>query len=489
MESVIFLVIGVVLGIILGYFISNSKKTGAEGRMAVLEDSVKRAEAENRLLQEKLEKERADFSRDIRMMEAQKGKFEESSKRVPFLEEELTNIRETVKNLTAENKALTERYNSEKESMETRLKELKDARDALTKEFENIANKIFEDKNRTFSDQSRQNLEALLKPFKENINEFKTRVESIYTEETKDRASLKTELQTLLEMNKQLSEGAQNLTEALKGDNKVLGDWGEVILERILETSGLEKGREYQTQFSTTDSEGTIYRPDAVIFLPGNKQIVVDAKTSLKAYEAYYSTDDPNDKEYFLQEHIKSVRAHIKSLSEKDYTRLEGINSLDYVLMFIPIEPAFSLLMKEAKEIYNEAFEKNIILVTQTTLFVTLKTIQNIWKTEKRNENAILIAARVREFLKKFEGFVATFEDVGKALGRAQANYDKAEGQLRAGKGNLLRRGSEIAKLGGFKVNALPDYSEDEGTPLFNDEPNKAVPEGGTDNTAPEDGP
>jgi Uncharacterized protein conserved in bacteria len=273
MESVIFLVIGVVLGIILGYFISNSKKTGAEGRMAVLEDSVKRAEAENRLLQEKLEKERADFSRDIRMMEAQKGKFEESSKRVPFLEEELTNIRETVKNLTAENKALTERYNSEKESMETRLKELKDARDALTKEFENIANKIFEDKNRTFSDQSRQNLEALLKPFKENINEFKTRVESIYTEETKDRASLKTELQTLLEMNKQLSEGAQNLTEALKGDNKVLGDWGEVILERILETSGLEKGREYQTQFSTTDSEGTIYRPDAVIFCPGTSKL------------------------------------------------------------------------------------------------------------------------------------------------------------------------------------------------------------------------
>jgi Uncharacterized protein conserved in bacteria len=215
----------------------------------------------------------------------------------------------------------------------------------------------------------------------------------------------------------------------------------------------------------------------------------VDAKTSLKAYEAYYSTDDPNDKEYFLQEHIKSVRAHIKSLSEKDYTRLEGINSLDYVLMFIPIEPAFSLLMKEAKEIYNEAFEKNIILVTQTTLFVTLKTIQNIWKTEKRNENAILIAARVQEFLKKFEGFVATFEDVGKALGRAQANYDKAEGQLRAGKGNLLRRGSEIAKLGGFKVNALPDYSEDESTPLFNEEPDKAVPEGGTDNTAPEDGP
>jgi len=157
--------------------------------------------------------------------------------------------------------------------------------------------------------------------------------------------------------------------------------------------------------------------------------------------------------------------------------------------MFIPIEPAFSLLMKEAKEIYNEAFEKNIILVTQTTLFVTLKTIQNIWKTEKRNENAILIAARVQEFLKKFEGFVATFEDVGKALGRAQANYDKAEGQLRAGKGNLLRRGSEIAKLGGFKVNALPDYSEDESTPLFNEEPDKAVPEGGTDNTAPEDGP
>lgn len=453
--EIIFLIVGIVIGVVIGYFVAASRKTGSESRIALLEESAKRAEGENSQLKTQLENERSAYNRQIRELEAEKGRFYESARRVPQLEEELNGLRESVKNLNAEYKGLTERYSSEKESMEVRLQELKDAKEALTKEFEVIANRIFETKQKTFTDQSSQNLESLLKPFKENIDQFKTRVENIYTEETKDRSSLKTELQQLRELNKQLSEGAQNLTEALKGDNKTLGDWGEVVLERLFETSGLEKGREYEIQFSTRDSDGSTYRPDAIIHLPGGKQIVVDAKASLKAYEQYHATDDKALKEAFLKEHVKSVRGHIKLLSDKDYSRLEGINSLDYVLMFIPIEPAFNLLMKEAKEIYTEAFEKNIIIVTQTTLFVTLKTIQNIWKTEKRNENAILIAKKVQDFLKKLEGFVSNFEEVGKALDKAQRVFHDADGQLRSGKGNLTSRGHEIAKLGGFDVKRL----------------------------------
>lgn len=474
METIIFLVIGIIIGAIAGYFFAVSKKTGSESRIALLEESSKRVEGENAQLKAQLENERNTLNRQIRELEAEKGRFEESARRVPKLEEELGAIREMVKNLSSENKGLIERYTSEKESMELRMKELKDAKEALTKEFENIANRIFESKSQSFSQQSRQNLETLLKPFKENIDQFKARVENIYTEETKDRSSLKTELQALRELNKQLSEGAQNLTEALKGDNKTLGDWGEVVLERIFETSGLEKGREYEIQFSTRDSDGTTYRPDAIIRLPGGREIIVDAKASLKAYEQYHATDDKSQKEAYLKEHIKSVRNHIKLLSEKDYSRLEGINSLDYVLMFIPIEPAFNLLMKEAKEIYTEAFEKNIVLVTQTTLFVTLKTIQNIWKTEKRNENAILITKKVQDFLKKLEGFVTNFEEVGKALDKAQRVFGEAEGQLKSGKGNLMTRGGDIAKLGGFQTKRLPlgeaagdEESEDDDTRLL----------------------
>ncbi len=453
--EITFLITGIVVGVVIGYFIAVSKKSGSDSRMALLEESTKRAEAENAQLKSQLDNERITANRQIRELEAEKGRFYESARRVPQLEEELNGLRETVKNLNAENKGLIERYNSEKESLEVRIEELRDAKESLTKEFEVIANRIFETKQKTFSDQTSQNLESLLKPFKENIDQFKARVENIFTEETKDRSSLKTELQALRELNKQLSEGAQNLTDALKGDNKTLGDWGEVVLERLFETSGLEKGREYETQFSTRDRDGSTYRPDAIIHLPGGKQIIVDAKASLKAYEQYHSTDDKALREAYLKEHVKSVRGHIKLLSEKDYSRLEGINSLDYVLMFIPIEPAFNLLMKEAKEVYTEAFEKNIVIVTQTTLFVTLKTIQNIWKTEKRNENAILIAKKVQDFLKKLEGFVTNFEEVGKALDKAQKVFGEADGQLKTGRGNLTSRGHEIARLGGFDVKRL----------------------------------
>ncbi|GAB1348063.1 DNA recombination protein RmuC [Ignavibacteriales bacterium] len=455
MEAILFLVVGLILGLIIGYFVANMKKSGIQSEVAVLAEKSSRSESEAAILKDQLDKERNSYNSQLRQLLSEKGRFEESASRIPRLEEELKSLNESYKNLKAQNAALNERYQSEKESLEIRLNELKDAKEALTKEFENIANRIFESKNQTFTQQSKENLESLLKPFKENITEFKTKVENIYTEETKERASLRTELKALQELNKQLSEGAQNLTDALKGDNKTLGDWGEVVLERIFETSGLEKGREYDVQFATKNSDGSGFRPDAIIYLPGGKQIVVDVKTSLKAYEKYHSADNEAERELYLKEHIRSVRQHIKLLSDKSYFNLEGINSLDYVLMFIPIEPAFNILMKEAKEIYTEAFDKGIIIVTQTTLFVTLKTIQNIWKTEKRNQNAIQIAKRTHDFLKKLVGFIEKFEDVGKSLDRAHKHYADANNLLKDGRGNLSSKGAEIAMLGGFEVKKL----------------------------------
>lgn len=469
METYGFLVVGLVVGFIVGYLIANAKKSGVQSEMAVLTEKSKRSENEAVTLRGQLDTERTNYNNQLRQLESEKGRFEESARRIPYLEEELKSLHESFKNLKAQNAALNERYIAEKESLELRLTELKEAKEALSKEFENIANRIFETKSQTFTEQSKSNLESLLKPFKDNIDEFKTRVENIYVEETRDRSSLRTELHSLKELNMQLSEGAKNLTDALKGSNKTLGDWGEVVLERIFETSGLEKGREYQIQFSTKDTEGSAFRPDAIIYLPGGKQIVVDAKTSLKAYEQYHSTDNETEMAIFLKDHIRSVRQHIKSLSEKNYSNLEGINSLDYVLMFIPIEPAFNLVMKEAKEIYTEAFDKGIIIVTQTTLFVTLKTIQNIWKTEKRNQNALKISKRVQEFLKKLESFVVKFEDVGKSIDRAQRLFRDASNHLKDGRGNLISRGHDIARLGGFQVEKLtqgdetiPDEDEEE---------------------------
>jgi DNA recombination protein RmuC len=454
-ETYGFLVVGLVVGIIVGYLIANAKKSGVQSEMAVLTEKSKRSENEAVTLKGQLDKERTNYNNQLRQLESEKGRFEESARRIPYLEEELKSLQESSKNLKAQNAALNERYIAEKESLELRLNELKEAKESLTKEFENIANKVFESRNQTFTEQSKSNLESLLQPFKENISEFKTRVENIYTEETRERSSLRTELNALRDLNLQLNEGARNLTNALKGDKKKQGTWGELILERIFEISGLTKGSEYRIQVSGIGIEGARYQPDAIVYLPDNKQIIVDAKTSLVAYERYFSAEEESIKKTALSEHINAIEKHINDLSAKEYYRIEGVTSLDYVLMFIPIEPAFDLLMQESPETYNRALEKNIILVTRTTLLVTLKTIGSIWKTEKRNQNAILIANKVQDFLKKLERFVENFEEVGKALDKAQRVYGDANNQLRDGRGNLTSRGYEIAQLGGFQVKKL----------------------------------
>ncbi|MBQ0756303.1 MAG: DNA recombination protein RmuC, partial [Amphritea sp.] len=290
-------------------------------------------------------------------------------------------------------------------------------------------------------------LGSLLTPLKDQLGEFKRKVEDVYDKEAKDRRSLYEQITHLKELNQQMSVDAVNLTNALKGESKTQGNWGEVILERVLEQSGLRKGYEYETQVSLNE-EGQRYMPDVIIRLPDDKDVIVDAKVSLTAYEQYCSTDETVLQDRALTEHLQSIRNHIRGLSEKAYQNLEGVRSLDFVLMFIPVEGAFLLALQQDKELFSSAYERNIILVSPSTLLVTLRTINNIWRYERQNRFAQEIAHRGGELHDKFVGFVESLDDVGRHLGRTQNAFDTAHKRLSSGRGNLVNQAASLHKLG-----------------------------------------
>ncbi len=325
---------------------------------------------------------------------------------------------------------------------------LNEAREQLKNEFRNLAQEIFEEKSQKFSDQNRTNMDQLIGPLREQLGDFKKRVEDVYDKETRDRTALHTEINHLKELNQRISKEALNLTRALKGDSKARGNWGEVILERVLEASGLQKGREYDIQVSLKDQNGKRYQPDVIVRLPEGKDVVVDAKVSLKDYEAYYSAEDPGEREKALSAHIEAMRTHFRSLAAKSYEALEGIRSLDFILMFIPIEAAFLAAVEKDRELFSEAFGKNIRVVSPSTLLVTLRTIQNIWRNEYQNRHAMEIAKKAGGLYDKFVGFVEALEEVGQQLDRARSAYQTAYDRLVSGRGNLVRRTQELKALG-----------------------------------------
>jgi DNA recombination protein RmuC len=335
---------------------------------------------------------------------------------------------------------------------------LHEARDQLKNEFQNLAHRIFDDKTQKFTEQNRENIDHLITPLREQIGDFKKRVDDVYDKESRDRASLHTEIHHLKELNKRISKEALNLTRALKGDSKARGNWGEVILERVLEASGLQKGREYETQVSLKDRSGRRYQPDVIVRLPQGKDVVVDAKVSLKDYEVYYSTEDLDQKEVALTSHIESVRNHIRSLANKRYEDLEGVRSLDFVLMFIPIEAAFLAAVERDRKLFSEAFEKNIMVVCPSTLLVTLRTLENIWRHEYQNRYAIEIAQKAGGLYDKFVGFVNALEEVGQQLDRAKSSYQLASDRLINGRGNLIRRTQDLKALGVKAGKELPRH-------------------------------
>ncbi len=326
---------------------------------------------------------------------------------------------------------------------------LESAESRLQQQFENLANKIFEQKAEKFDLNSKTKLESLLVPLKDKIDGFKQQVSDHYVKEGQERASLKTEILGLKELNQQITNDAAALTRALKGDNKQQGNWGEVVLERILQESGLREGHEFETQVSLKNEEGKSYQPDVVVHLPDDKDIVIDSKVSLSGYERYFNEQDSDSaRQVYLNEHVASLRNHIKELGKKDYHQLKGLKTLDYVLMFVPIEPAFLLAVDQAPELIKLALDNNVMLVSPTNLLVALRTVNNIWQYEYQNQNAQKIATKAAKLYEKFHGFVTDMEKVGKAIDSVQKNYDGAMNKLTTGNANIVKQVENFKSLG-----------------------------------------
>lgn len=336
----------------------------------------------------------------------------------------------------------------ERKYTQEKLQLLEENKQQLKMEFQHLAQQIFEEKGKQFTEQNHQQLNQLVSPLREQLSEFKKRVEDVYDKETRDRVSLHKEILHLKDLNQRISQEAINLTQALKGDSRVRGNWGEIILERVLEDSGLQKGREYEIQQSLDDDEGKRYRPDVIVRLPEGKDVVIDSKVSLAAYERYYSAADEQASQQAFKEHIVSLKAHYQSLAAKNYSQLKGIRSLDFVLMFVPIEAAFLAALQNEPQLFNQAFEKNIIMVSPSTLLATLRTIHNIWRYEYQSQNAQKIAQRAGDLYDKFYGFVESLQEIGKHLDKAQQSYSTAHNRLVTGHGNLISRAEHLKELG-----------------------------------------
>jgi len=329
-----------------------------------------------------------------------------------------------------------------------RIESLNEAKEALTSQFKNLANEILEDKSKRFTEQNAASLDALLKPLQTKLTEFKEQVNTSYGNEARERFALKSEIERLANLNLRMSDETRSLTQALKGDSKVQGNWGELVLESILESSGLRKGEEYVVQDSHTQSDGSRLQPDVVIKLPEGRSLVVDSKVSITAYARHAESTDPDTAERELAAHIGSLRQHIQGLSSKNYSALYGVGSVDFVLMFVPIEPAFLLALKTAPNLYQEALAKNIVLVCPSTLMATLRTVAHLWRQDHQNRNALEIAKQCGNLYDKFVGFVDDLEKLGQRLDQAQTSYHDAFNKLKTGKGNLIRSAEKVRELG-----------------------------------------
>jgi DNA recombination protein RmuC len=325
---------------------------------------------------------------------------------------------------------------------------LEETKQQLKHEFQSLAHTILEDKSKRFTDQNKQNLEGMLNPLREQIKDFEKKVHDVYEKESRDRLSLAQEIMQLKTLNQQMSVDAVNLTSALKGESKTQGIWGEMILERVLEKSGLIKGREYTTQVHLKNEQGKHYQPDVIVHLPESKDIIIDSKVSLNAYERYCSCETELDKKLAIDSHLLSLRNHIKMLSDKDYHKLVDIKTLDFVLMFVPIEPALTIAMQHDPELFNDALTRNIVMVTPSTLLATLRTIENIWRFEYQNRHAQQIATKAGDLYDKFVGFVEDLDELGKKLQSCVVTYDKSYNKLSTGKGNLVKRAEDLKALG-----------------------------------------
>ncbi len=492
--QIIYLIGGAAAGLLLfaaiALLVVRSRLKGDMAAMQLLRETEKAALEENLVsVRQQLKIQRSDLSaaenlldkrRDAMAdLEAQKAALTQAATRIPVLEEALEksrNAREHLNrvNLSLEKKLseLSTRLDAERRLAGEKIALLNDARERLTVEFKVLAERILEEKGKTFADHNMVRMDGVIGPLREQLGDFKRRVEDVYDKESRDRAILLNEIDHLKHLNERIAKDALNLTNALKGDVKILGGWGEVVLERILEASGLEKGRAYETQVSLTGGRGGRYQPDVVVHLPEGRDVIVDAKVSLKAYERFHASSDQTVRATAIKAHLISLRAHINGLSEKHYEDLPGLHTLDFVLMFVPIEAAFFTALEHDCSLFTEAFEKNVILVSPSTLLVTLRTIHHIWRYADRNENALEIARQAGGLYDKFVGFIEALEEVGRQLGRAREAYHTARDRLSTGRGNLVRRAEQLKALGVKANKVLPASYAAELKPEAND-PNR----------------
>jgi len=459
-DTIIIILIGFVsllIGFIVAYFwqkINHQKKmlqnkVDFDTQIHLLESDLKE---KNRLFEQEKHQFLQQLTVEKQLFEKQKNELEKQALlEKSQLEKQLENYKNDIANW--------------QEKWQLLKDEFKKNESLLQEKFENLAQKILEEKSKKFTEQNQQNIDRIMTPFKEEMKSFKQKVEDTDKESLARHRELYVQLRNLKELNQQLSQEALNLTKALKGESKTQGIWGETILNRLLEKSGLEKGREYFTQQSfqaSEDSSRLRLQPDVVIQLPDNKKMIIDAKVSLTAYEKYSNEDDNTLSEQFLKQHILSLKTHINGLAKKSYDQLLQGESPEFILMFIPIEPAFSLALREDSDLYQYAFERNIVLVTPTTLLATLKIVDNMWRNEKQRQNATEIAKQAGNLYDKFHGLVADIEQIGAKLNNAQQSYDAAMNKLSTGKGNLIGRVEKLKQLGAKAKKQLPIADQDE---------------------------
>ncbi len=454
----------------LGWVLHVHRRLAArQAEMALLQERLSSALLAQEGLQAQLEASRDEISDLSEANAAKQATLAAQSRELELLQIDRDNARDAahawqlersareadLRRVEAQAAGLTAELREQQESHQQRLGDLQEARDTLRAQFAEMATKIFDEREQRFAQTSQQSLGQLLDPLKERIQSFEKRVEESYQQEARERFSLSKELERLQQLNLRLSDEATNLTQALKGQ-KTQGNWGELILERVLEHAGLEKGREYQTQVSLKSADGERFQPDVLIMLPGGKQVVVDAKVSLTAYQQFVSDNDSERGQAALKQHVLSLRNHVKGLSGKDYSRLEGLHSLDFVLLFVPIEAAFSAALQAEPNLFQEAFDRQIVIVSPTTLLATLRVIDSLWKQERQSQNAREIAERAGWLYDKFVLFIQDLDELGSRLQQVDKAYAAARNKLCEGRGNLISRSEQLKLLGARASKSLP---------------------------------
>jgi DNA recombination protein RmuC len=477
-------VIGLVLGFLPSIYLLLRRAREASERH-ILQERL--TSSENRCLElnaalATAQNSLSETAEHLRVESNARAAAESSVRRINSIESELTSLRAQNGKLQTQNAQLQVALEKDRQSASEKLRLFSEARDVLCNQFKALADDVLQSKasqfaqqNEALAEQHRLSLGSLLNPLKEQLGEFKRKVEDVYVQEGKDRSALAAEVRQLRELNVTLSEEAKNLTSALKGSNKTQGNYGELVLERVLEASGLRKGFEYHVQVSH-QVEGKRQQPDVVIHLPEDRRLVVDSKISMDAYQASLSASDAAARDTLIKEHIASVQAHIKGLASKNYQHLYGIQSLDFVVLFMPLEPAFLLAVAHERDLFMDAWNRNVLLVSPSTLLFVVRTVAHLWRQEAQTRNAQEIAHRGAELYDKLVGFVKDFEGVGTRLKQARDDYDQAVAKLHTGKGNVIRQAELLRDLGVKPSRSLPNHLVD----MSHDPPSQALPEEGS---------